>query len=368
MEEISTIPQPPKERMQWLDAMRGFTMILVVAFHVAQMGFDQSVKQSSSMSFLMLFRMPLFFFVSGFLAYKASIKWDSDTLFTLLGKKIRVQLLPTIVFLLFSCVALYPKFWPALENCLSSATKGGYWFTLVLLYMFVVYYLFCYMESWLKKLKCPSWLPIVVLFVLSLALYETCYLPKLCWWADGRRGKIPSQILNYTSLIQFMKYFPFFVFGNIVRRYWQKAQRLMDSQWFFPTLVVLVVFCTMDILKWHTLRMAWANIPSTLSKFILLTMVFMYFRHYAQYFTQSTIIGSSLQYIGRRTLDIYLIHFLFLPNLPAVGTFFTSNKHNFVIDSSLSILIGLLVIAFCIITSNLLRISPFFRKYLFGKG
>jgi membrane-associated HD superfamily phosphohydrolase len=165
-----------------------------------------------------------------------------------------------------------------------------------------------------------------------------------------------------------MKYFPFFVFGNIVRRYWQKAQRLMDSQWFFPTLVVLVVFCTMDILKWHTLRMAWANIPSTLSKFILLTMVFMYFRHYAQYFTQSTIIGSSLQYIGRRTLDIYLIHFLFLPNLPAVGTFFTSNKHNFVIDSSLSILIGLLVIAFCIITSNLLRISPFFRKYLFGKG
>lgn len=368
MEEISTIPQPPKERMQWLDAMRGFTMILVVAFHVAQMGFDQSVKQSSSMSFLMLFRMPLFFFVSGFLAYKASIKWDSETLFTLLGKKIRVQLLPTIVFLLFSCVALYPKFWPALENCLSSATKGGYWFTLVLLYMFVVYYLFCYMESWLKKQKCPSWLPIVVLLVLSLALYETCYLPKLCWWADGCRGKIPNQILNYTSLIQFMKYFPFFVFGNIVRRYWQKAQRLMDSQWFFPTLVVLVVFCTMDILKWHTLRMAWANIPSTLSKFILLTMVFMYFRHYAQYFTQSTIIGSSLQYIGRRTLDIYLIHFLFLPNLPAVGTFFTSNKHNFVIDSSLSILIGLLVIAFCIITSNLLRISPFFRKYLFGKG
>ena len=141
-----------------------------------------------------------------------------------------------------------------------------------------------------------------------------------------------------------------------------------NGQFLIPTLVVLVVFCTMDILKWHTLRMAWANIPSTLSKFILLTMVFMYFRHYAQYFTQSTIIGSSLQYIGRRTLDIYLIHFLFLPNLPAVGTFFTSNKHNFVIDSSLSILIGLLVIAFCIITSNLLRISPFFRKYLFGKG
>ena len=72
MESISTETTSHKERLEWLDAMRGFTMILVVAYHVAQFGFDQTVKHSSSLSFLMLFRMPLFFFVSGFLAYKAS--------------------------------------------------------------------------------------------------------------------------------------------------------------------------------------------------------------------------------------------------------------------------------------------------------
>ena len=26
--------QQPKQRLQWLDALRGFTMILVVAYHV----------------------------------------------------------------------------------------------------------------------------------------------------------------------------------------------------------------------------------------------------------------------------------------------------------------------------------------------
>ena len=34
-------------RMEWLDAMRGFTMILVVAYHVALFGFGESEKMSA---------------------------------------------------------------------------------------------------------------------------------------------------------------------------------------------------------------------------------------------------------------------------------------------------------------------------------
>lgn len=364
--DFPAIPAPVrKERLEWLDAMRGFTMILVVAYHVALMGFEQHVKLSSSMSFLMLFRMPLFFFVSGFLAYKTSLQWDMKTFLTLTGKKMRIQLIPTVIFFLFACAAIYPKFQPALMEGLHSPTKGGYWFTLVLLYMFIIYYLFCYMESFLHR---KSWIPITLLFIVSLLVYESCYMPKYFWWADGYRAKLPTTILKDTSLIQLMKYFPFFLFGNIVRRYWQQAQRIMDSKWFFPVIVTVVVFCTMDVLRWHNLRMAWTNLPSTLAKFILLTIVFMYFRHYAQYLTQYTFIGTCLQYIGRRTLDIYLIHFLFLPDLPAVGTFFKLHQHNFAIDITLSILIAFIVIAFSIITSNILRISPLFRKYLFGRN
>lgn len=354
-----------KSRLEWLDAMRGFTMILVVAYHVAQLGFLEQAKQSASMPFLMLFRMPLFFMVSGFLAYKASLTWNLETLVTMTGKKMRVQLIPTLVFFLLACVVLYPRFRPALDACLLSPTKGGYWFTLVLLYMFVLYYLFCWLESMLGR---KSWLPVTLLFLLSLAAYESCYLPRYCWWADGFRGKEPSRWLDYTSVIQLMKFFPFFIFGNIVRRYWDKAQHVMDSAWFFPAIVVVVTICTLDVLKWHTLRMAWANIPSTVAKFCLPCIVFMYFRHYAAYMTQSTVIGSTLQYIGRRTLDIYLLHFLFLPNLPAVGSFFKANRHNFLMDTTLSVLIAILVIVFCIIASNILRISPFFRKYLFGRN
>ena len=73
-----------KPRLEWLDALRGFTMILVVAYHVALIGFSEQHNLSSSMRFLVLFRMPLFFFVSGFLAYKAGLVWNMGTLKSLL--------------------------------------------------------------------------------------------------------------------------------------------------------------------------------------------------------------------------------------------------------------------------------------------
>ena len=356
-----------KPRLEWLDALRGFTMIMVVAYHVCQQGFMMPVKTSSSMPFLVLFRMPLFFFVSGFLAYKANVLWDLPTLGRMLGKKLRIQLIPTIVFFLFAACVIRtePTFLKAVDTMVHSTTKGGYWFTLALLYMFVIYYLFAYLES---KLKWKSWIPIMVLFVLSLCLYETCFLPKDYWWAYGHKPAVHVSWLHTSSLFQVMQYLPFFLYGNMVRRYWEQAQKIMDSKWFYPLIIVIVIFCTLDALKWHTLRMEWANLPTTMAKFCLLTIVFMYFRHYEKYFTQMTWVGRSLQYIGRRTLDIYLIHFLFMPNLPGVGAFFKMNQHNFVMDTTLSVLIGLLIIGFSIITSNILRVSPFFKKYLFGRS
>jgi len=94
----------------------------------------------------------------------------------------------------------------------------------------------------------------------------------------------------------------------------------------------------------------------------------MYFRFYKEYFTKFSVIGSSLQYIGRRTLDIYLIHFLFMPDVPQIGEYFKAHSSNFVIDLMLSVTMALIIIGFCIIASNILRISPFFKKWLFGRS
>lgn len=354
-----------KPRLGWLDALRGFTMILVVTNHVALKSFGMQIRWSAALQFFLLFRMPLFFFISGFLAYKASRLWDARTLRELSLKKMRVQLIPTILFFLLY-LAMIPSapFLDSLQEALASGMKAGYWFTLVLLYMLLTYYLFSYVES-----KCLprrlSWIPITFLFVVSLCLFETCYLPRYFSWALGYKGE-PNAFMNYSSLVEMIRYFPFFLFGTMVHRYWDRAQRLMDSSWFFPVVTVLAVVCTLEVIVWHNLRLAWASFPHTLAMFLLLSMVFMFFRYYHDFFEQ-TRFGQSLQFIGRRTLDIYLLHYFFLPKLPMVGEFFRVNRHNFILDTTASLAIALLVVAFCVLASNILRVSPFLKKYLFGR-
>ena len=47
------------------------------------------------------------------------------------------------MFFFFACAVLYKEFGPAVEKNFLSPTKGGYWFTIALLYMFIIYYVFC---------------------------------------------------------------------------------------------------------------------------------------------------------------------------------------------------------------------------------
>ena len=378
-----------KPRLGWLDALRGFTMLLVVTNHVALKSFGMQIRWSAALQFFLLFRMPLFFFISGFLAYKASRIWNARTLGELTLKKLRVQIIPTVVFfLLFLAMIPTTPFVDSLNEALASSMKAGYWFTLVLLYMLLTFYLFSYVES-----KLSAWLRHQVstavaarlcrllptgrknfslftihfsLLLLSLCLFETCYLPRQFSWALGYKGP-PNEFMNYSSLVEMIRYFPFFLYGTIVHRYWERAQRLMDSRWFFPVVVLLALITTLEVIKWHYLRMEWASLPHTLAMFLLLTMVFMFFRHYSDFFSDKTALGRGLQFIGRRTLDIYLLHYFFLPKLPMVGEFFRVNRHNFILDTTAAIAIALVVVAFCVITSQLLRVSPFLKKYLFGR-
>ena len=369
---------PRKPRLGWLDALRGFTMLLVVTNHVALKSFGMQIRWSAALQFFLLFRMPLFFFISGFLAYKASRIWNAHTLGELTLKKLRVQIIPTAVFfLLFLAMIPTTPFIHSLNEALASSMKAGYWFTLVLLYMLLTFYLFSYVESKIfrgyegtgargrENTPAPPIL-IILLFIISLCLFETCYLPRQFSWALGHKGQ-PNAFMNYSSLVEMIRYFPFFLYGAIVHRYWDRAQRLMDSRWFFPLVVLLALITTLEVIKWHTLRMEWASLPHTLAMFLLLTIVFMFFRHYSDFFSDKTVLGRSLQFIGRRTLDIYLLHYFFLPKLPMVGEFFRVNRHNFILDTTAALAVALVVVAFCVITSQILRVSPFLKKYLFGR-
>lgn len=96
------------KRLAYIDAMRGFTMILVVFSHVQYFGygeFIQSVYNFCGGSCLIyrdlitLFFMPLFFFISGFVLYKPDVEWNGIMSFKFIAKKALQLLVPTLVFI-----------------------------------------------------------------------------------------------------------------------------------------------------------------------------------------------------------------------------------------------------------------------------
>lgn len=361
-------------RIEWLDAMRGFTMILVVAYHVAQFGFLENEKTSAALPFLVLFRMPLFFFVSGFLAYKSRFIWTVGNTLPLVRKKLMVQIVPALIFLcLFIVFKTNGTFQDSFMRAMQSPTKNGYWFTWVLLQMFLIYYVISIVAH--KTFPTPSvregaekssiagrfsWVFWLAVWILSIAAYETLYLPRVFKYHK-------DVFFDYTSLVQTIRYMQFFLLGNIVHRYWDRVQKLFDSIWFFPLIATLAVLCCADIFRWHTLKFAWTNLPRTTAMYTLLLMVVMFFRYNRKWFTMEHPLGRTLQYTGQHTLDIYLLHFLLIPSMPFIGTWLNAHHPNFLIDLVVSVGIALPIVAACLLISRLLHTSPVLGKFLFGK-
>ena len=96
-----------------------------------------------------------------------------------------------------------------------------------------------------------------------------------------------------------------------------------------------------------------------------LLVVYNTFRTYADSFTSEKRVGRTLQYIGKRTLDIYLLHYFFLPYVPQIGRMLEQGN-NAVLELAFGGGISLLVIGICLIVSNIIRTNPILAKYLFG--
>ena len=97
-----------------------------------------------------------------------------------------------------------------------------------------------------------------------------------------------------------------------------------------------------------------------------IVIVFSFFRIHQDLFKKDRFVGRCLQYVGRRTLDIYLLHYLLLPvNLKM---YFTSlAEHPIpIIELTITLIIMLIIVAGCLVISRILRMSPTLAYLLFG--
>ncbi len=346
------------KRIEYIDALRGFTMILVVFAHIESFALNIEGETTLLSSIFLSFRMPLFFFISGFFAYKATAAiTDSRSLATNTIKKLRIQLIPTLAFGLTYVYLVQQK---GFVDFVEHQSKFGYWFTLVLLQMFIVTYII----SWATRKQRNNgrytlWivLHLATAAIAFLALYPMKKVDALVYWGD------------LTSLTKTCKYFHFFVAGILASRYKEKLFSLLDNQYFTASIIITFIVLIYTSFTYSGDN-ALANIFIEMVAPVLLgytgvLIVFNFFRTYQESFSKERRAGKALQYIGKHTLDIYLIHFFIIPQLPSVGEFIRETP-NFVVELAIVVSLSLLVTGCCLIISKILRTSKFLGYYLFA--
>lgn len=339
-------------RIEYLDALRGVTMILVVYSHILFhcFNFDYTAVPSFN-SFFSIIRMPIFFFISGFIMYKGNLCYNFRFVKSFLYKKFKVQIISTLVFMLaFSII-----FHESIVEMLFSPTKGGFWFTITLFAYFLLYFILrgilnCVHEC---KKRGGEWIRYGVVVVYALAIELLTYNE-----VTSKLG-INAEIVDFLGLAQ-LRFFKYFLFGVFIKKYYDKFISFTNNNWGIP--LVFMSFIILIFLYYFGVGFGIAKIIPFLAIMIVLT----YFRKNEKSLSKENPIGKILQYIGTRTLDIYLLHVFILPvNLSFIGDFLVK-YNNPLIELFLALLVSLLVIGMCLLISSFLRINPIMANFLFG--
>ena len=328
-----------RQRIEYIDAMRGFTMILVVYSHICHFCLGDSLLGFNETFFL--FRLPCFFMLSGWLFEPVAQR----SFMANVRHKFMVQIIPTFIFLLL--LAPPPEFFHQL-----GALKGGYWFTFVLFEFFVLYMLIVRISK--------RWSVLVALAIALSSFVYARYYNSIQLSAVGIQIWIVNA-LGFAS-VALWRFFLFFYIGGWMRRHFD------DFIWWTskPAIFLMIIVVFFAIASTPHID----NVCYEMGRFYIggitgMWMVFTIFR-LSTLSLKKLHLSEPLQYVGTRTLDIYLLHYFFLPRflMPYAGQLkaFASQFLEFWAILAIS----LIVLSLSLLASYIIRLSPFLGHYLFG--
>lgn len=324
-------------------------MFFVVYYHIQVFALGLTLKESILGNILVSFRMPAFFFISGFIAYKGWEKWNGSFYFNRLKNKARVQLIPTFIF--FSLHVMIGGGDPVVAFI--SNGLGGFWFTLVLFEFFVVYFTIAYFDRFFKG-KILNIIALVIgIFGVSLvAVYHN-----------------NSSIWTMLSISPFLKYVQFFILGILCKKYHKEFFSFIDKDLVITLNIILFIICAYLICTSGDIKIEYGIagnfINDILIRYTGLFIVLTCFYKGREYFNKDSFLTRSLCLVGRRSLDIYMIHNFLMPHLFFLTPLLT-DKYNVVLEFWVTVILTILVITFALMIGSILRNSKFLGYYLLG--
>ncbi len=160
------------------------------------------------------------------------------------------------------------------------------------------------------------------------------------------------------------RYFQYFVLGVLARKYADRFFRLLDDRRFNlatlllygTSLLLLIAFDTRDSVPALGRTLAFFVAPYS-GLFVVLAI----FYKLRDRFARGGAVSRTMQFVGRRTLDIYLLHYFFISaGMPL------SDHPDPIVRTAVIAGYALLIVAGCLVVSRIVRISDLLGHYLFG--
>lgn len=230
---------------------------------------------------------------------------------------------------------------------ISDIFKLGYWFTYVLFFFYVFYSII--------RFTCRKYEDYVCIVVAGL-FYIINWPPLF--------NSIPiSEVLKSVLSIPFWYFFCFFLLGTLLRKHFDFVQALLDKRGLIS--ICVSIYFLLNIYQDVIPGSSGVVVSFSLS-ISGIVIIFSFFRTNQKSFSKEKLLGRILQYIGRHTLDIYLLHSFFIPGGLAQAVTVFKDYPMPVVEFVYSLVIALIIIGFCLLISNVIRLSPTLAHVLFG--
>ena len=344
-------------RIGYIDALRGFTMILVVFQHIYLPNFTPLCV------LLITLRMPLFFFISGYISYRANQEWSTERCRDLVVDKLRRLIIPILVVGAIYSLIVGVK----LEWFVHDPYKSGYWFTLSLFEMLLFYYVVRLVAARFKSVsegRLISGIFICATLVYLLLFYELEYSYE-----------------DLTSISKTVEFIPFFALGLLLGHYRERFNRWVDSGymwgvWGCFAAIVTIIFVNHERLaELHffdnlvltnnssyeatVLRYAVRMVVSIIG----LLSVYGVFRHLSHLFEHNRRF-KPMQYVGRHTLEVYLFHYILLINFTPMLRPYIVDDPNVLVQIVVGFVVAAIIAAGALLIGYILRRVPYVDYYL----
>lgn len=336
-----------RERQGWIDAMRGFAIFLVVVGHV-EMFMIRGEELSVVSRIVYLFHVPLFFFISGYLSLKEKEPEMTRGVLKryILGNFRRLVVPPVIFFVLLNWIDPYYATLSSFDEKLYGGYLGGYWFTWVLFYVLVFL-------SGVKTLVRTE----TKLFTLiaASAVVLSFLSPYLL-----QRMNVGHRLFSALCLPMFFHNLQYFMLGVICKKYQSRFFQLLDRCG--GAIIGMFVLSTVTLMKINmfdtppVVRIFLSFLGTWVKYFGVLSCVVAFWA-YRDYFQQRNKLSSFLVLCGKRSLDIYFIHYFLLGNMAALGSFFAGNDNT-----------GLQILFYSVAAAAIIGLSLLFGQFLRSSG